>query len=54
MKNVKSFEVVEEIISEDGNSATVKIKTIYNDDSENVSTDKLFKQDGKWYLDISK
>lgn len=47
---IKSNEVLEEIISEDGTEASVKVKTIYGDDSEDEAVTKLVKVDGDWKI----
>ena len=49
-EGIKSIEVVEENISEDGNSADVKLKVIYGNDKDEDSQAKLVKVDGKWKL----
>ena len=52
-KELKSFEVLEETISEDGETATVKIKFIYMDDSEITKADQYAKQDGVWKFKLT-
>lgn len=49
-----SCEVVSEEISEDGNTATVKLKMSYEHESEKTETYKMTKIDNKWYTIMSK
>ena len=51
---IKSFEVGEAEIAEDGQSAKVPYKLIYGDGSEESKTQKLVLVDGKWMLDEGK
>ena len=54
-QGLKSYEVLSEEISEDGNSATVKMKMVYGDGSEDTQDLKLFKNDdGDWRLTMGK
>lgn len=51
---VASFELGEETIAEDGNSAKVKVKTVtVGGQEKDVNTD-LLKVDGKWYINSGK
>ncbi|RLD66365.1 MAG: hypothetical protein DRI84_04955 [Bacteroidetes bacterium] len=47
---IKSYEILEETISEDGTEATVKTKTIYGDDSEDEGSSKLVNIEGEWKI----
>jgi len=47
---IKSIEIIEETISEDGNSAKVKAKTTFGDGTEDEGTSKLIKVDGDWKI----
>ena len=47
-KEMKSFDILEETISENGETAIVKIKCIYGDDSEDTETNQYVKEDGVW------
>jgi uncharacterized protein with von Willebrand factor type A (vWA) domain len=51
---VKSFEIVEEVISEDGASATVNSKITYGDGSTQEQSSKYVKKDGKWKIALGK
>ena len=51
---VKSFEVLEEEISEDGLSAVVSTKIVYGNGEEKTETSKYVKKDGKWKLSMGK
>lgn len=51
---IKSFEVISEEISEDGNSATVTYKQVYGDGTEKEGTQAMVKRDGKWLMDVGK
>ena len=51
---IKSFEVGEAEIAEDGQSAKVPYKLIYGDGSEESKTQKLMLVDDKWMLDEGK
>lgn len=51
---IKSFEIVEEKISEDGQSATVSTKVVFKDDSESTDKTKYVKKDNVWKIDASK
>ena len=51
---IKSFEIVEEEISEDGLSATVSTKIVYGDGSEQTETSKYVNKEGKWKLSMGK
>lgn len=52
---IKSYEVVSEEISEDGNSAKVTMKTVYGDGSEDTSKMKLVKNSkGDWKISMNK
>ena len=45
---IKSYEVIEETIAEDGKTAVVKMKIIYGDDSTKDSKYDLVLVDGAW------
>ncbi len=47
---IKTIEIVEETISEDGTEATVKTKTTYGDDSNDEGTTNLIMVDGNWKI----
>lgn len=47
---IKSFEIVEENIAEDGNTADVSFKIIYGNDKEEENKAKVAKVDGNWKL----
>lgn len=47
-KGIASSEVIEENVSEDGNTATVKIKYVYGNGDEDTSEYNLVKEDGAW------
>lgn len=51
---VKSFEVVEEKISEDGLSATVSTKVVYGNGTESTEQSKYLKKDNVWKLSMGK
>jgi hypothetical protein len=51
---IKSFEIIEEKISEDGNSATVETKITYGNGTEDTNTSKYVKKDGKWKVSLGK
>ena len=54
-QGLKSYEVLSEEISEDGKSATVKMKMVYGDGSEDTSKVKLVKNDkGEWKMSFGK
>jgi hypothetical protein len=49
-EGIKSIEILEENISEDGNSADLKMKITYGNDKEEENEGKLVKVDGKWKM----
>ncbi len=52
---IKSWEILETKISEDGNSAKVKAKLVYENGDEDDNNVKLVKkEDGTWMLDSAK
>jgi hypothetical protein len=51
---IKSFEIVEEVISEDGLSATVSTKVVYGNGKEDTNTSKYVNKDGKWKMSLGK
>ena len=54
-QGLKSYEVLSEEISEDGKSATVKMKMVYGDGSEDTNKIKLVKNDkGEWKVSLGK
>ena len=54
-QGIKSYKVESEEISEDGTSATVKMKVVYGDGSEDTNKIKLVKNDkGEWKVSLGK
>jgi len=53
-QGLKDVEIVEEIISDDGKTATVKYKMMYNNGDTDNESGELIKIDGEWYLVIGK
>lgn len=51
---LKSMEVISEKISEDGNTATVEVKTTYGNGETEDGIQKMVKKDGKWLMAMSK
>lgn len=52
---IKSYEVTDETIAEDGKTATVKVTTVYGDGTEKTQDMKLKKNDdGDWKIDAGK
>ena len=52
---IKSYEALSEEISEDGNTAKVKMKIVWGNDQEDTDDIKLRKDDdGNWKIDMSK
>lgn len=51
---IKSFEIVKETISEDGEHATVESKMVYGKGEEETQKSNYVKKDGKWYLVFGK
>ncbi|HNX89984.1 MAG TPA: DUF4878 domain-containing protein [Paludibacteraceae bacterium] len=51
---VKSFEILEEKISEDGLTATVTTKVVYGDGTDKTETTKYEKKDNDWKLSMGK
>ena len=47
---LKSIEIISEEISEDGNTATVKIKQTYGNGETHDATQSNVKRDGKWLI----
>ena len=45
---VKSVEIIEEVINEAGDKATVEMKIIYGNGDESTQTNKFIMEDGKW------
>lgn len=54
MGGLKSIEILSEEISEDGNTATVKIKQTYGNGETQEGTQSMVKRDGKWLMSIDK
>lgn len=50
---IKSHEVIEEEVSEDGETANVKIKYVYGNGDEDTSDYNLVKEDGKWKVKMN-
>ena len=54
-QGIKSYNVESEEISEDGKSATVNMKVVYGDGSEDTNKIKLVKNDkGEWKVSLGK
>lgn len=53
-KWVDCIEILSEEISEDGNTATVKIKQTYGNGETQEGTQSMVKRDGKWLMSIDK
>lgn len=51
---LKDVQVLEEILSEDGNKATLKVKFIYGDGTEEENTQEMVKQNGQWKMVFNK
>lgn len=52
---IASYEVLEETVAEDGNTAKVKVNITYGDGTKKEDTIKALKdKDGKWMLDPKK
>ena len=51
---LKDFEILEENISEDGESATVRIKYYYEDGTEDSENMEFVNVDGDWMLELNK
>lgn len=51
---IKSFEIISEEISEDGTTAKVKYKQVFEDGTEKEGTQAMVKRDGKWLMDVGK
>jgi uncharacterized protein with von Willebrand factor type A (vWA) domain len=51
---IKSFEIVSETISEDGESAKVETKIVYGNGKEEPQTTKYVKKDGAWKISLGK
>jgi len=47
---IKRIEVLESSIDEDGDSASVQIKLIFNDGSEETESNRLQREGGKWKI----
>ena len=54
MGGLKSIEILSEEISEDGNTATVKIKQTYGNGETQDGTQSMVKRDGKWLMSVDK
>ncbi len=50
----KEFEIISETVSEDGKTATVKMKTIYGDGETDESDTAMVLQDGVWKMKMGK
>jgi hypothetical protein len=53
-KGLKDVTILEEKISDDGNTATVKYTMSYNDGSDEKSDATLHKFNGSWYMILGK
>lgn len=51
---LESYEVLEEEISDDGTSASVKVKSTYGDGSEDTQDMDFVKEDGNWLMEMNK
>ena len=51
---LKSFEIMEENISEDGLTAAVSVKLVYGNGTEDTDKLNFVKEDGKWKLSMGK
>ncbi len=54
MGGIKSYEILSEEISEDGESAEVAMKIVYGNGNVDEKDYDVIMKDGKWYLEISK
>ncbi len=48
MGGLKSMQVLEENISSDGKTATVKVRTVFGNGQENEEENELIKVNGTW------
>lgn len=53
-QGLKDVQVLEETIGEDGKTATLKVKYVYGDGTEEEGTQEMVKQDGKWKMKFEK
>lgn len=51
---IKSYEIIEETISEDGQTAEVKVKYTYHNNSVETETMSFSNINGDWLLEVSK
>lgn len=51
---IKSYEIIEESIAKDGQTAKVKVKYTYNNDSVETETMSFVNKDGDWLLEFDK
>jgi hypothetical protein len=51
-QGVKSIDILEEKIADDGKTATVKFKTTYGNGETNEETNDMVNIDGKWFITI--
>lgn len=51
-QGVKSVDILEEKVADDGKTATVKFKTTYGNGETNEETSDLVNVDGKWFITI--
>lgn len=51
-QGIKSIDIIEEKVAEDGKSATVKFKTTYGNNETNEETTDLVMIDGKWFITV--
>lgn len=49
-EGLKDVEVLESTISEDGNSATLRTKLLFNNGKDQVENHRLVKEDGDWKI----
>lgn len=50
LHRAKSIEIIEEDINEAGDQATIKIKVLFGNGEEDISTSLFIIEDGKWKL----
>lgn len=51
-QGIKSIDILEEKVADDGKTATVKFKTTYGNGETNEETNDMVNIDGKWYITI--
>ena len=53
-KGLKDVQILEETLSEDGKKATLKVKFIYGDGTEEENTQEMIKQNDQWKMVFKK